>query len=62
MLDFKEEVEMFHVEEHFLCHSLQIAYALVGSTAVTYGIPILTGNSKYYKVMKDVQVNRFMHK
>jgi len=52
---------MFYVEQHFLSHSLQIADALIGSTAVTYGMPILTGNYKHYKVMKDVQINRFKH-
>ena len=62
MLDFEEELEMFHVEQHFLSHSLLIAYALIGSTAVTYGMPILTGNFKHYKEMKDVQINRFKHK
>jgi len=53
---------MFYVEQHFLSHSLQIADALIRSTAVTYGIPILTGNYKHYKVMKDVQINRFKYK
>ena len=53
---------MFYVEQHFLSHSLQITDALIGSTAVTYGMPILTGNFKHYKVMKDVQINRFKHK
>jgi predicted nucleic acid-binding protein len=47
---------MFYVEQHFLSHSLQIADALIGSTAVTYGMPILTGNYKHYNVMKDVQI------
>jgi len=53
---------MFYVEQHFLSHSLQIADAFIGSTAVTYGIPILTGNYKHYKAMKDVQINRFKYK
>ena len=50
---------MFYVEQHFLSHSLQFADALIGATAVTYGMPIITGNDKHYKVMKDVQINKF---
>lgn len=50
---------MFFVEQHFLSHSLQIADALIGATAVTYGLPILTGNDKHYKVIKDIQLKRF---
>lgn len=52
---------MFAVEQHFLSHSMQLADALVGSTAVAHGIPLLTGNDKHYKIMKDVQVNKFRH-
>ena len=62
MLDFEEELEMFHVEQHFLSYSLLIAYALIGSTAVTYGMPILTDNYEHYKAMKDVQIIKFKHK
>ena len=50
---------MFYVEQHFLSHSMQLADALIGATAITYGIPILTGNDKHYKVMKDLQIKRF---
>ncbi len=50
---------MFFVEQHFLSHSLQIADALIGATAVTYGLPILTGNGKHYKIIKDIQLKRF---
>ena len=52
---------MFYVEQHFLSHSLQIADALIGATAVTCGMPIITGNAKHYKVMKDVQISKFKH-
>jgi len=50
---------MFAVEQHFLSHSMQLADALVGSTAVAHGLPLLTGNDKHYKIMKDVQIKRF---
>jgi predicted nucleic acid-binding protein len=43
-----------------LSHSLKLADALIGgATAVSFGRPILTGNDKHYKVIKDVQVKKF---
>ena len=50
---------MFAVEQHFLSHSMQLADALIGSTAIAHGLPLLTGNDKHYKIMKDVQIKRF---
>jgi len=50
---------MFAVESHFLSHSTQLADALIGSTAVAHGLPLLTGNDKHYKAMKGIQVNKF---
>ncbi len=50
---------LFSVEQHFLSHSLQLADALIGATAIAYGLPLLTGNDKHYKVMKDIQLKKF---
>ncbi|NOX32362.1 MAG: type II toxin-antitoxin system VapC family toxin [Deltaproteobacteria bacterium] len=50
---------MFFVEQHFLSHSMQLADALIGATAVTYGIPILTANDKHYKILKDLKIKKF---
>ena len=50
---------MFFVEQHYLSHSIQLADALVGVTAITHGVPILTGNDKHYKILKELQVKRF---
>ena len=50
---------MFAVEQHFLSHSMQLADALIGSTAIAYGLPLVTGNDKHYKIMKDIQLKRF---
>ena len=50
---------MFFVEQHYLTHSIQLADALIGATAIAYGLPILTGNEKYYKILKDVQIKKF---
>ena len=52
---------MFAVEQHFLSHSMQLADALIGSTAITHGFPLLTGNDKHYKIMKGIQIKRFRH-
>ena len=62
ILYISEEISakaMFAVEQHFLSHSLHIADALIGSTAIAYGLPLLTGNDKHYKVMKEVQIKKF---
>jgi predicted nucleic acid-binding protein len=50
---------MFYVEQHFLSHSLQLADALIGATAITHGLPLMTGNDKHYKVLKDLDVEIF---
>ena len=62
ILYISEEVSskaMFYVEQHFLSHSVQLADALIGATAIAYGFPILTANDKHYKIMKGVQVKKF---
>ena len=50
---------MFYVEQHFLSHSIQLADALIGATAIVYGNPVLTGNDKHYKVLKDLEIKIF---
>ena len=50
---------MFYVEQHYLSHAMQIADALIGATAVAYGIPLLTGNDKHYKVLKEISFKKF---
>ena len=62
VLYISEEISskaMFYVEQHYLSHSLQLADALVGATAVAYGLPILTGNDKNYRIVKDIQITKF---
>jgi len=36
---------MFYVEQQFLSSSLQLADALIGATAIAYGLPLLTGTT-----------------
>lgn len=50
---------MFYVEQHYLSHSVQLADALIGATAVSHGISLLTGNDKHYKIVKEIKLNRF---
>ena len=62
ILYISEEISakaMFAVEQHFLSHSIQLADALIGATAINYGLPLLTGNDKHYKIMKGIQLKRF---
>lgn len=62
ILYISEEISakaMFYVEQHFLSHSMQLVDALIGATAIAYGNPILTGNDKHYKVLKDLEIKRF---
>lgn len=62
ILYISEEISakaMFAVEQHFLSHSMQLADALVGATAISFGLPLLTGNDKHYKIMKEIQLKRF---
>ena len=62
MLYISEEISakaMFYVEQHFLSHSMQLADALIGATAIAYGNPVLTGNDKHYRVLKDLKIKRF---
>lgn len=50
---------MFYVEQHYLSHSVQLADALIAATAVSYGLSLLTGNDKHYKIIKEVDIARF---
>jgi len=62
ILYISEEISvkaMFFVEQHYLSHSIQLADALIGATAISHGLPILTGNDKHYKILKDLQTKKF---
>jgi len=62
ILYISEEISvkaMFFVEQHYLSHSMQLADALIGATAISHRIPILTGNDKHYKILKGIQIKKF---
>ncbi len=50
---------MFYVEQHYLSHSVQLADALIGATAVSHSISLLTGNDKHYKIVKEIKLSKF---
>ena len=50
---------MFYIERHYLSHSLQLADALVATTAIVNGLPLLTANDKHYKMIKELELKRF---
>ena len=62
ILYISEEISvkaMFFLEQHYLSHSIQLADSLIGATAIAYGLPILTGNGRHYKIFKNLQLKKF---
>jgi len=62
VLYISEEISakaMFLVEQHYLSHSLQLADALIGSTAIHYGLPLVTANDRHYKIIKGLKIRKF---
>lgn len=50
---------MFLVEQHYLRNSLVVADALIASTAISNGVKLLTGNTKHYKIIKNIELETF---
>ncbi|HED08051.1 MAG TPA: type II toxin-antitoxin system VapC family toxin [Ignavibacteria bacterium] len=50
---------MFLVEQHYLSSSLVLADALIASTAISNGVKLLTGNTKHYKIIKNIVLESF---
>jgi predicted nucleic acid-binding protein len=50
---------MFFVERHALSHTMHLADALIGATALHYGDVLLTGNRKHYEGIPDLEVREF---
>ena len=62
ILYINEEISskaMFYIERHFLSHSLELADALIGATAIVNGLPLMTGNDKHYKMIKEIDIQIF---
>ncbi|THB63387.1 MAG: type II toxin-antitoxin system VapC family toxin [Gammaproteobacteria bacterium] len=50
---------MFYVEQFYLSHSMELADAMIGATAVANGDSLLTGNVKHYRSIKELQIKTF---
>jgi len=50
---------LFYMEEYFLSHTMQLADSLIGATCTKYGLSLLTGNDKHYRVLKDLDIEIF---
>jgi len=50
---------VIYVERHYLAHSLRLADALIGATAIAHSLPIATANDKHYRVIEDLVIERF---
>lgn len=50
---------MFFVEQHFLSNSIVLADALIGATAISNGLKLLTANIKHYKALKNIELESF---
>ncbi|MEL6341059.1 MAG: type II toxin-antitoxin system VapC family toxin [Myxococcota bacterium] len=50
---------MFFVELHFHSASVRMADALIGATAVSNGLTLLTANDKHFRPLGGVDIQRF---
>ena len=50
---------MFYVQEYALSHSMMLADALIGATAVQYAEVLLTANDKHYKYLPTIENTKF---
>lgn len=50
---------MIYVEKYALSHSLYLADALIGATAVVCSLPLLTANIKHYRAITDLDLQVF---
>ncbi|WP_211224596.1 type II toxin-antitoxin system VapC family toxin [Marinimicrobium agarilyticum] len=50
---------MYLVEEYSLSHGLQLADALIASTAITIGETLVTANDKHYRFIDNLEIEVF---
>ena len=62
IIHINEEISskaMFYIERHYLSNSLQLADALIATTALVNGLTVITGNDKHFKIIKELEIKRF---
>lgn len=47
------------VKQYFHSHSLSLADALIAATALHYQLPLLTANDKHYRMIADLNLEKF---
>ena len=48
------------VERYYHSHSLTLADALIGSTALCHGLPLVTANVKHFQVIDGLKIIQFV--
>lgn len=51
---------MFYVEQYALSHSMELADALIGASAVSRQLPLITGNERHYKHLPEIEIRKFV--
>lgn len=51
---------MFLVEQYSLSHSMELADALIGATAIIKRLPLITGNDRHYKYLPEIEIKKFV--
>jgi hypothetical protein len=51
---------MFLVEQHHFSHSLGFSDAIIAATAVSHGLPLMTANTKHYRVIENLILKKFL--
>ncbi|SLM32781.1 Putative protein with PilT involved in plasmid stability [Desulfamplus magnetovallimortis] len=57
--EFISTKAMFYIEQYSLSHSMELADALIGATAITRKIPLATGNEKHYRHLPEISLKKF---
>ena len=60
--EFISTKAMFFVEQYTLSHSMELADALIGATAVIKQVPLVTCNKKHYKHLPGITIQTFQIK
>ena len=51
---------IFLVEQHHFSHSLGFSDAIIAATAMGHGLPLMTANTKHYRVVENLILKKFL--